>query len=310
MKALVTGAAGFVGAVVSRKLLDEGHDAHLLVRPESNLWRLESLDAPCHAVEFENEDAVRRLLKDVRPEWIFHLAAHGSYSSQTNAQRMARVNILGTMNLVHAALEVGFEAMVNAGSSSEYGFTDHAPAEDERTEPNSHYALTKLSQTQFCRFIAKHHDVHIPTLRLYSVYGPFEEPSRFIPTLIAKGLEGRLPPLASPDIARDFVYSADVVDAFLTAATRNDVERGAIYNVGTGRQTTIGEAVSLARAAFAIEAEPVWASMKDRHWDTTTWVADPSKIKKELGWQARVPLEEGFARFTTWVREHPTHYTG
>ena len=136
------------------------------------------------------------------------------------------------------------------------------------------------------------------------------ELTRFIPTLIAKGLEGRLPPLASPDIARDFVYSADVVDAFLTAATRNDVERGAIYNVGTGRQTTIGEAVSLARAAFAIEAEPVWASMKDRHWDTTTWVADPSKIKKELGWQARVPLEEGFARFTTWVREHPTHYTG
>ena len=148
MKALVTGAAGFVGAVVSQKLLDEGHDAHLLVRPESNPWRLEGLDAPRHAVELENEDALRRLLKDVRPEWVFHLAAHGSYSSQTDARRMASVNVLGTMNLVHAALEVGFEAMVNAGSSSEYGFTDHAPAEDERAEPNSHYALTKLSQTQ------------------------------------------------------------------------------------------------------------------------------------------------------------------
>ena len=85
------------------------------------------------------------------------------------------------MNLVDAALDMGFEAFVNAGSSSEYGFTDHPPTEDERAEPSSAYALTKLSQTLFCRFTAKKHDVHMPTLRLYSVYGPYEEPTRFVP---------------------------------------------------------------------------------------------------------------------------------
>ena len=143
------------------------------------------------------------------------------------------------MNLVEAALDVGFEALVNTGSSSEYGFTDHPPSEDERAEPNSAYALTKLSQTMFCRFTAKKHDVHMPTLRLYSVYGPYEEPTRFVPTLIAHGLDRRIPPLASPDVARDFVYTDDVAKAFVLAAERNDTERGGIYNVGTGAQTKL-----------------------------------------------------------------------
>ena len=161
--------------------------------------------------------------------------------------------------------------------------------------------------------VAQHHDVHIPTLRLYSVYGPFEEPTRFVPTLITHGLEGRLPPLVSPDIARDFVYADDVANAFLRAAKRSDdkgveVERGAIYNVGTGKQTTIREAVSLARASLAIDIEPDWSSMKNREWDATTWVADPSKIEKELGWKARVSFAEGLTRFTSWVNEHPARY--
>lgn len=167
-RALVTGASGFVGAVLARRLLAGGHDVHLLVRPDSdsNTWRLQGLDAPRHAIDLADDVRLTTLVRSVRPEWIFHLAAHGAYSSQKDSRRMVRVNVIGTMNLVEAALDVGFEALVNTGSSSEYGFTDHPPSEDERAEPNSAYALTKLSQTMFCRFTAKKHDVHMPTLRL------------------------------------------------------------------------------------------------------------------------------------------------
>ncbi len=301
-RALVTGAAGFVGAVVARKLLADGHDVQLLVRPGSDTWRLEGLDAPRQDADLADSERIRGLLRSVRPEWIFHLATHGAYSSQTDSQRIVRANVVGAMNLVDAALDVGFEAFVNAGSSSEYGFTDRAPTENERAEPNSTYAWTKLSQTSFCRFTARRHDAHIPTLRLYSVYGPYEEPTRFVPTLIAHGLDGRFPPLASPDVARDFVHTDDVARAFVLAAERNDTERGVIYNVGTGTQTRLRDAVQLSRETFEITAEPQWATMADRAWDTTTWVANAEKMERELGWKASVSFDEGFRRFADWIR--------
>jgi dolichol-phosphate mannosyltransferase len=307
-RALVTGANGFVGSVLARELTGDGHDVHLLVRPGSDRWRLDDLDIPRHEVDITDAAGLAVALERIRPQWIFHLATHGAYPSQSDRQRMAAVNILGTMNLVEAALELGFEALVNTGSSSEYGFTDHPPSEDERAEPNSDYAVTKLSQTLFCRFVARQHDVHIPTLRLYSVYGPYEEPSRLIPTLIAHGLAGRLPPLASPDIARDFVYTDDVVRAYLLAAERTGGERGAIYNVGTGTQTTLADAVDLAQRTFALSAEPEWQTMSDRTWDTTTWIANVAKIENELGWTAKVPFEAGFRRFAEWIDTGPARY--
>jgi len=300
-RALVTGASGFVGAVLARKLLTDGHEVHLLVRPGSDTWRLDGLDAPRHEIDLTDDERLQALVRSVRPEWIFHLATHGAYASQTDSRRMVRANVVGTMNLVDAALDVGFEAFVNTGSSSEYGFTDHPPGEDERAEPNSSYAWTKLSQTLFCRFTARKRDAHIPTLRLYSVYGPYEEPTRFVPTLITHGLDGRLPPLASPEVARDFVHTDDVVRALLLAAEQNGAERGVIYNVGTGTQTTLRDAVRLAREMFEISAEPQWATMPDRSWDTTTWVANADKIENELGWKASVGFAEGFRRFAEWV---------
>jgi nucleoside-diphosphate-sugar epimerase len=307
-RALVTGASGFVGAVVARRLLADGHDVHLLVRPESDAWRLHGVDAPQHEVDLTDNLKLSTLLRSVRPEWIFHLATHGAYASQADARRMVATNVLATMNLVEAALDVGFEALVNAGSSSEYGFSDHPPSEDERAEPNSTYALTKLSQTLFCRFAARQHDVHIPTLRLYSVYGPYEEPTRFVPTLIAHGLDRRLPPLASPDVARDFVYTDDVAEAFLLSAERHDTERGGIYNVGTRTQTKLKDAVRLSRETFDITAEPPWKSMPDRAWDTTTWVANVHKIERELGWKASIPFDDGFRRFSAWLGDVRERY--
>ena len=305
MRSLVTGAAGFVGSVLTRKLASDGHEVHALVRPGSELWRLEGVDAALHAVDLAEEPAVTRLVEGVRPEWVFHLAAHGAYSWQSDFPQMVRTNVLGTIHLVESCLRVGFEALVNTGSSSEYGFTDHAPAEDEEPRPSSDYAATKLTATLYCRAAAARSGLSIPTLRLYSVYGPFEEPARFVPRLAVEALAGKLPPLVSPDVARDFVYVDDAVEAYLAAASRRGPEAGAVYNVGTGRQTSIREAVEIAKRVLAIDSPPEWGTMPDRAWDTTVWVANPRKIERELGWTPRTTFEEGFARFARWLSEAP-----
>jgi nucleoside-diphosphate-sugar epimerase len=194
---------------------------------------------------------------------------------------------------------------VQAGSSSEYGFKDHAPSEDERVDPNSAYAVGKVAATNYCRFVACRDSVPYTTLRLYSVYGPWEEPGRLLPTLAVHGLEGRLPPLVSPDTARDFVHVDDVCDAFVRAATAEGLEPGAIFNVGSGRQTTLRDIVAVTREVLAVAQEPVWGTAQARSWDTSVWVSDPRRIRAAIGWEASTPLRDGVGGLAEWLAADP-----
>jgi nucleoside-diphosphate-sugar epimerase len=300
---LITGAAGFIGSVLARRCVEEGHEVHLLVRPESTRWRIENLSTELHEASVTDAATVTAIVGSVRPDWIFHLAAYGGSEAQSDTKRMVDVNVHGTMNVLRAGLETGFRAFVNAGSSSEYGYVEHPPDEDELPRPNSDYAVTKAAATMYCRSIAERREAPVSTLRLYSAYGPYEAPGRFIPTLVLDGLEGRLPRLVSPKVARDFVFIDDVVDAFLRAARAG--ASGSVYNVGTGRQITIEDAVRIARRALDVTAEPSWGSMPDRQWDTTTWFANAARIRAELGWAPRTTFEDGLQKTVEWFRSSP-----
>jgi nucleoside-diphosphate-sugar epimerase len=304
---IITGATGFVGTNLARRLLREGNELHLLVRPNYNPWRIDAIrnDVQLHTVDLGDEAALDQTVAAIKPEWIFHLAVHGAYSSQMGLRQMIDTNIAGTANLLTASLKTGFAAFVNTGSSSEYGFKDHAPVEQEWVDPNSYYAVTKASATMLCRYMAQSHKAHIPTLRLYSVYGPYEEPTRLLPTLITRGLRGELPPLVNPNVARDYVDVRDVCEAYLLAATTPGHELGAVYNVGTGVQTSLREVVEVARQVMAISPEPEWGSMPDRQWDTSAWVADNRRIRGELGWRPRYDFEQGFRAMVDWFRADP-----
>jgi UDP-glucose 4-epimerase len=277
------------------------------VRPSHRPWRVEGIrsDVLLHETNLLDAAALEETVASIRPEWIFHCAAHGAYASQRDVGAMVQTNIVGTANLLNACAETGFEAFVNAGSSSEYGFKDHAPKETELPEPSSPYAVTKASATLFCRDAAKRRGLRVVTLRLYSVYGPWEEPTRLIPALVLEGLEGRLPPLVSPEAAHDFIFVDDIVEAFMLAASQPEQEAGVVYNVGSGVQTTLGEAVDVARKILGVNVKPSWGSMPGRSWDTGTWVADSSRIRGALGWKPQLTFEDGFRKTADWFRENP-----
>jgi dolichol-phosphate mannosyltransferase len=310
MRALVTGGSGFVGSNLVRRLVREGHDVHLLVRPSADRWRLEGLvDAlTWHRADMQDRGSVRRTLAQARADWIFHLAVYGAYSFQPDLEAMVATNVVGTTNLLTAALATGFEAFVNTGSSSEYGDCDHAPAEDEAPRPNSYYAVTKAASTWLCQQAARQSGAHIPTLRLYSVFGPYEDPRRLIPQLVAHGLQGRWPPLASPDVVRDFVYVDDVVDAYLRAARTPSPEPGAVYNIGTGVQTSLRALTEIAGRALAIPVPPPWGTHSGHTWDTRVWVAQAGRARSVLQWEPRCGVEEGIRAMAAWIPRHAARY--
>jgi nucleoside-diphosphate-sugar epimerase len=306
-RSLVTGATGFVGATLVRRLLARGDAVTALAAPSSARWRLADLgdEAPVVEVDLRDADAVGRALRSARPELVFHLAAHGAYSWQRSLPRMIETNIAGFAHVAEAALAAEARVIVNAGSSSEYGLKNHAPPEHELPEPNSAYAATKTSATLLGGWLARERGAAITTLRLYSAYGPWEEPRRLMPTLVVHALAGTLPPMADPRIARDFLYVEDVAEAFLVAAERAMPGAGAVYNVGSGSQTTLRELVDVARATFGIEQAPDWAAFPARDWDTDVWVADTRRAEVELHWKARTPLGTGLARLADWLLTAP-----
>ena len=119
-RAFVTGASGFVGANLVRRLLRDGHEVHVLLR-NAKPWRLTEIadDLRMHVCDIRNQESLLGIMRDVRPEWIFHLGAYGAYSWQADLPTMIQTNISGTINMLKAGLTTGFEAMINAGSSSE-----------------------------------------------------------------------------------------------------------------------------------------------------------------------------------------------
>jgi len=304
---LVTGGTGFVGANLARALLDAGHAVHLLVREGYTAWRIQSIEADIqlHIAELADEDQVQKVVQSVKPDWIYHLAAHGAYSWQRDEAAIMQTNLVGTMNLIRAALVANVSVFVNTGSSSEYGYQDHAPTEDEMVDPNSVYAVMKAASTMYCRYIAQQHNIYIPTLRLYSVYGAYEEPKRLMPSLILHGLQGQYPPLVNPDTARDFIYVDDVSQIYLQVIEQKGDEKAPIYNIGGGQQVTLKEAVDTVRDILQLEAEPTWGTMEQRQWDTNVWFSNIDKIQREHHWRPETTLRDGLAQTIEWFSNRP-----
>jgi nucleoside-diphosphate-sugar epimerase len=302
-RVLITGASGFVGSNLARRSVERGDEVTLGVPPESDRWRLREVQNEAGVLEADLRDgeAVERLVAEARPELVMHLATHGAYSWQEDSERIFETTVLGTLNLLSACEAAGVRRLVNAGSSSEYGYKDHPPAEDELPEPNSDYAAAKVAATTWCGYFARERGVETVTLRLYSIYGPWEDPKRLIPTIVREALAGGLPPLVGPDVARDFVFVDDACSAFLSSADAPEVAPGAVYNVASGRQTTIRDVVETVRDTFGVDAEPDWGSMPERAWDTTSWVGDPAKIERELGWRAETDLADGLRKTAGWI---------
>ncbi|RLB83504.1 MAG: NAD-dependent dehydratase [Deltaproteobacteria bacterium] len=300
---LVTGATGFVGANLVRRLVKNGDEVHILTRQESNKWRIvDILDQVTeHQVDLRDRFRLQSTLSRVRPDIVYHCAAYGAYSFQQDAIQIAEVNLMGTVNLVMALMEVGYECLINTGSSSEYGRKAKPMAEGDLLEPITAYAATKAAATLFCQAIARSRQQPILTLRLFSPYGPYEDSTRLIPAVIKKCLAGEALELSSGEEARDFFFVDDLVDLYLRVASLR-WSPGDIVNVGSGKQHTVREIVNNVIALTGANVRPLWGALPPRDFDTKFWVADITKAKLLFDWTPKVSLDEGLRRTIEWQR--------
>jgi nucleoside-diphosphate-sugar epimerase len=300
-KVLLTGASGFIGAALARALLAAGHEVHALVRSPATAWRLHGLGGlQVHEADLRDGRAIREMVRSVRPKQIYHAAAHGTMAGQRDSQAILTSNLLGTANLLDALEGQDFERLVNVGSSSEYGHVDGPIVETAPLAPRTTYGVAKAAATLLCQARALA-GWPICTVRIFSAYGPWEDPTRLASSVLATCLQGVRPRLTAGWQPRDFIFIDDVVDLLKVAAS-HPAAIGQVLHAGTGRPQTVRDLVEAIMKITGLGLAPDYGAVPMRSDEPKTWVASIERTEALTGWRPRIFLDEGAQRLLAWFQ--------
>ena len=310
---LVTGGAGFIGSHLVDGLLAHGHN----VRVFDNFSTGHKKNLSLHLKEIElvrgdvrNLAQINRAFRGV--SLAYHLAAVSSVTqSVDDPLTTADVNVGGSWNVFEAARRADTKRVVFISSASVYGAKAAVPfRESARLRGSSPYAASKLIGEQLSGLYWDLYGLETVALRLFSVYGPRQNPrsqyANVIPAFATCVLSGRRPTIYGDGRqTRDFVFVADVVRALLTAGRRRQVV-GEVVNIGSGKQTSIRELLKQIQTALKTDLAPVYAAKKPG--DDPRTCAHTGKCRKILGITRLTPFPSGLGRTLTWFRaETPSH---
>jgi nucleoside-diphosphate-sugar epimerase/glycosyltransferase involved in cell wall biosynthesis len=301
---LIFGSSGFVGSNLLLTILNYRIDCFAVTHNPKSAWRLKLMKIPQSNIlhcDITYKKSVQTLFDKIKPQTIFNLSAYGAYSKQSNTNLIYETNIIGTLNILEVCTNIA--AYIHAGSSSEYGLNSKNPNEDDKLDPNSHYSVSKISTSYLIKYYSKFKSVPCINLRLYSIYGMWEEPDRLIPKLIENGLNSKYPPFVNPNTSRDFTFIDDCVIAFILAAKNiNSSNSGESINIGTGVKTTLEQLALISKKIFNLQGSPNWGTMDNRTWDTDDWYGNYNKAKNLIEWEPETTLEEGLIHTINWQK--------
>jgi len=309
---LVTGGAGFIGSNLVDELLRRGHRVRVL--DNLSTGRPENLAAVRERIDFFNADICN--LETIRPcfagvDYVLHLAALPSVPrSVADPISANRVNIEGTLNVLLAAREAGVKRVVFAASSAAYGDNPILPrVESHEPRPMSPYALTKVAGEYYCQIFTRLYGVEAVALRYFNIFGPRQNPhsqySGVLSKFIAAYIEGTTPTIfGDGEQSRDFTYIDNVVDATLRACTAPNAPGRAI-NVGVGGRFTLNQTIALLNQIFGKQVTPRYDP--PRSGDVLHSQADISLARQVLGYEPKVPYEQGLKKTVEWYRAELAH---
>jgi nucleoside-diphosphate-sugar epimerase len=290
---LITGASGFLGSHLSRRLLTYGAEIHAVSRTcrESQLkgirwWQADLTDAV----------TTRSLFQQIKPGAIFHLSGLATARSERELILPTFNSLLvSTVNVLMAAADIGCRRVVLAAS-----LTEPQPERFEIT-PGSPYAAAKWASGAYARMFHRLYDLPVVMVRPFMTYGPAQDEHKLIPYVILSLLQDRVPELSSGRQEIDWVYIDDVIEGFLAAASESDIE-GCTIDLGSGVLIPIRRVVRQIVELVGTQLEPLFGALPDRPTEPLR-VANMDDAYAKLSWKPQTPLSTGLARTIAWYRE-------
>jgi UDP-glucose 4-epimerase len=305
----VTGGAGFIGSHVADLFIEEGYEVEIIDDLSTGNRANPPEDAPLHEVSVTSPET-SRIIRDGRFDVVVHLAAQIDVrKSVADPVFDATTNILGTLNILEAVRESGRRtriAFTSTGGAIYGDFNTPPNIETYPKDPESPYAISKLSAEYYLAYYGRLHGMEHVAMRFGNVYGPRQDPhgeAGVVAIFCNRVLDGRaLTVFGDGSQTRDYVFVKDVARANLAAAERELPKPGPIneraFNVGTGVETSVNElAGALRRAAgseTAIEYAPARAGELQRS------CVSIEKIGRQLGWRPEMSLDAGLAETYEW----------
>ena len=314
MRYLITGGAGFIGSNLVAELVRRGHQVRVLDNFSTGFR--ENLTEFAGTVEIIEGDLrsyhiVREAVDGV--DFILHQGALPSVPrSIKDPVTTNEVNVGGTLNILHAAVDARVKRVVFASSSSIYGDSPKLPKqEDMAPNPLSPYAVSKLAGEKYCQVFSRIYGLHTVALRYFNVFGPRQNPdsqySAVIPKFIKAILQDKQPVIyGDGEQSRDFTFVQNVVEANILA-TEVDCPPGMVMNCAAHQRITLNELVATINQILGKDIAPIYTD--PRPGDIKHSFADISRIQEVLGYQPRILFEEGLRRTIAWYKNQyqPAH---
>ena len=296
-KILVTGASGFIGTPLCRRLIQEKAVVYGVCRKRSGT---SDPDVFWSHGDISDLTFVQKLMENVQPDFIFHLASHVIGHRELHAvQPTFKANLQAAINLLTVASEIGCKRIILIGSQEEpdYGETSFAV-------PSSPYAAAKWAASSYARMCNALFQTPVTIARVFMVYGPGQKDIRkLVPYTILSLLNGKSPGLSSGARKVDWIYVDDVVDGLLAIAQSNRLN-GKTVDLGTGELVTVRELVELISDFVQGEVKPKFGEVSERPMEQVR-KARSEETKSLIGWQARTSLRDGLLSTIEWYRKHP-----
>ncbi len=322
MKLLVTGGAGYIGSIVSRRLLAAGHAVVVLDNLERGHRAALAPDARFVEVDLRDRAATREALGEGF-DGVLHFAALALVAeSVSHPERYYRTNVQGTLNLLEAMREASVPRLVFSSTCAVYGQPDEVPIrEDAPPRPQNAYGASKLAVDGMIGDFCAAHGLGAVSLRYFNVAGASEgagedhEPETHLIPNILRTAQGRNPQVEvfgtdypTPDgtAIRDYIHIEDLADAHLLALDATAASTHAIFNLGTGNGFSVREVIETARAVTGAEIPTV--ERPRRPGDPPRLVAAAERIHAELGWEPRHDLTRMVADAWAFADAHPDGY--
>jgi nucleoside-diphosphate-sugar epimerase len=301
MRALVTGGTGFVGVHLLRLLVKEKVKVAVLMRPNSNAWRIADILADVEVIhgDLTAIELAKDSILSFSPEIIFHLGWYGVGNRYRNDPAQIQ-NLGGSLDLLKTASESGCNIFVGMGSQAEYGPYDRPISEDFQTRPTTVYGVTKLCLSLLARELCEKLGLRFVWLRLFSAYGPMEDSSWLIPYVIHTLRQGEKPSLTLGKQLWDYLYVEDAAEAIYQVALNPQAQ--GVFNLGSGEANSIHNIVERIRDMIDPRLPLGFGEVPYRPDQVMHLQADIAKLRKGTGWEPQTSLYDGLRHTVEWYR--------